>query len=759
MKRSGCLGLLALLLSVCLAACSAVPAGSTFTHTTPERTPILTAETVNAPAGAPEGMERIATKGYVAMYADTATGYFAVEDLRTGTVWHSNPIDRENNEYGETIYKNWLYSQVVLTVINPETSTLATKNSYIASLKKDGVTVTVLEDGLRVTYDFVKEEVGLAVDYRLTEDGFTATVDPSTITETGENQIYNVKILPLFGGQYFGTEGWIMVPDGSGAMIAFDDDRALSMEPYRRKVYGNDPVIPSESKQNFQESLHLPMTGLHTASGGLLLIADEGAANAYANGMCSRQLTGYSGTYFDFDLRISQDSIIGDVRSWNYKQVVTYQKGELGCGVSTVRYVLLTAEESTLAGMAKVARTYLLSRRQTHTTVTAQAPVFLKVLMGSREQKSILGVPVTTVRALTTLEQANGLVERLNKAGVSGIQMSLQEWGKSLLKGKVTTKIDLHSALGNKAELDALAKTLTGKGGRLYLQTALNLYTSGGNGVYKNRSAIRDVNGAVSEQPRYPRDIYYPATNATTDRLLNAFVAAKKAAEFQESLLSSTSGVGMDIAELGSILGGDYAKTGLRRQDAEELYANTLSELAGKAATLGSGGTNLYALYDLVAVYELPENASEYGVISRSVPFLQLTLRGIMPVGGRAINASGNYTQQFLACIATGMAPTYELIADMPQSFKGLEVNGYYGADMATWEPLIAEQYAVYAQVYTATYGAEITAYEWLQTDVVRVVYGNGVEVLVNFSNQAFTYGETTVEAQNFVLNKGGETE
>ena len=758
MKRCISFGLVLCMLALCFGSCSAIPGDGNFIHTVPERTPLLTAETVREPSGAPEGMELIAQKGFAALYADTATGYFAVEDLRTGVLWHSNPVDRENNEYGETIYKNWLYSQVVLTIINPTTSTLATKNSYIASLKKDGVTVETLEDGLRVSYDFVKEEVGLTVNYRLTEDGFTASVDPATIRETGENQIYNVKILPLFGGQYFGTEGWVMVPDGSGAMIDFDDDRALSTEPYRRKVYGNDPVIPSESKQNFQESVHLPMTGLHTDKGGLLLIADEGAANAYANGMCSRQLTGYSGTYFDFDLRLSQDSIIGDIRSWNYKQVVTYQKGELGCGTSTVRYLLLTGEESTLAGMAGVARKYLLSQRTTPVTTTAQAPVFLKVLMGSREQKSVLGIPVKTVRALTTLEQAAGLAERLEAAGVSGIQMSLQEWGKSLLKGQVTIKLDLHGAFGNEKNLSMLADTLSRKGGQLYLQSALNLYTTGGNGVWKNRSAIRDVNGAVAEQPRYPRDIYYPAIDAPTDRLLNAFVAAEKTAEFGANL-QELAGIGADIAELGSILGGDYNVAGLRRQDAAELYASALSDLAEKTALLGSDGANLYALYNLTAVYETPENASEYGVISRSAPFLQLMLRGVMSVGSRPINAEGNYRKQFLTCIATGMAPTYEIIGSMPLSFKGLEVDGYYGADMTIWEPLIKEQYAAYAEVYAATYGAEITAYEWVQENAVCVTYANGTQVLVNFGAEPLQYNETIVEPQDYVLNREGEAQ
>ena len=216
--------------------------------------------------------------------------------------------------------------------------------------------------------------------------------------------------------------------------------------------------------------------------------------------------------------------------------------------------------------------------------------------------------------------------------------------------------------------------------------------------------------------------------------------------------------IGVEISDLGNVLGGDYSDGGLRRQDTETYFRETISELSKKTALIGKA-TNLYGLYDLSALYCLPDTASEYQVVSHSVPFMQLTLRGIMDIGSRPINSSGSYQRAFLLCIATGISPTYELIYDMPLSLKGTDISDYYGSDFKAWEPIIAKQYGQYAKLYEATKGAEIIDYTVLDSGLIKTTYSNNVITLVNTGDTSISTDGVVVEANNFALLTGGDLE
>lgn len=747
---------LSLLLTIVLLTSCSSEVMDKFTAQLPVRKTVLKTDAVRTPSLI-EGMKLITQKGHVALHADCSTGYFAVEDLSSENIWYSNPQNAEQDAYAEGTYKNWLYSQAVVTLVNPQTGVINTKNSYTSALKKDGVSVIELDDGIRVQYTFIKENVEFAIEYRLLEDGFLASLNTDSIKETDDNLIYNIKILPMFGAQYFGTDGFILVPDGCGAVMEFDNMSAQGAEPYRRHIYDNDPVIPAESQNSFQETLSLPVLGMSTASGGgLMLIADEGAADAYANGSCSRQISGYNMAWFDFDVRLSQNSVIGDIRSWNYKKVVNYEKGDIVSKTMSVRYLLLNQEQVSLTAMADVLRQYISNERQKGNTVSEKAPLFLNVLCGTKVEKSVLGIPVKTTQVCTTVEDAGALTEQLQQQGISGIQMSLQQWSKSLLNGKITTHVDPISVCGKVDQWEKLAAVLRKDGGALYMASALNFYTNGGNGISKNKDAIRDINGAFAELPRYPRDVYYPSTSDVTDRILNAFDAVDSLSSFSTALNKSIPSAGMELSDLGSVLGGDYGKEGLCRQNTEILFRTQVSKVAEKVSMLGKA-SNLYALYDLDAVYCLAESASEYQGITASVPFLQLTLRGIMDIGSRPINDAGSVQQAFLYCIASGMSPTYRLVYNMPDSWKGTESSDYYAADYKLWQETIVQQYRAYADVYNATRGAVITDYVIEDNGILRTVYSNGVTTLVNTGSEAITIGNVTVEAMDFILLTGEE--
>ena len=110
-------------------------------------------------------------------------------------------------------------------------------------------------EDLKVWYYFEDMEVGFSIQYHLTEDGFTVTVpfedfierieegrtaaDRGTVSYWG---VRSISILPYFGAAGLEDSGYMLIPDGSGALINFNNQKA-SYGAYSQNVYGRDPVL------------------------------------------------------------------------------------------------------------------------------------------------------------------------------------------------------------------------------------------------------------------------------------------------------------------------------------------------------------------------------------------------------------------------------------------------------------------------------------------------------------------------------------
>ena len=79
-------------------------------------------------------------------------------------------------------------------------------------------------------------------------------------------------------------------------------------------------------------------------------------AYARANAALSGQLNAYHHAYFDFDLRVSQNNIIGDPESIYSKEVQVYESGKLKNKQLGVRYFFTeSASDSASGGYAEMA--------------------------------------------------------------------------------------------------------------------------------------------------------------------------------------------------------------------------------------------------------------------------------------------------------------------------------------------------------------------------------------------------------------------
>ena len=168
-----------------------------------------------------------------------------VEDKATGHYMESSPSydDGANNK----TWQAYLSSAIVITYIQGNTDTKQ------ADLVKDNVTkkITYTNNGFEAQVYWTKYKFGVTLKVELTEDGLLATIPDTSIIEDSETYIGTLCIYPCMGVSYLDDkEGYMLIPDGNGALIYLDDKESRFNAGYFSMIYGDDIGFTESSVAN-----------------------------------------------------------------------------------------------------------------------------------------------------------------------------------------------------------------------------------------------------------------------------------------------------------------------------------------------------------------------------------------------------------------------------------------------------------------------------------------------------------------------------
>lgn len=88
-----------------------------------------------------------------------------------------------------------------------------------------------------IVIDMDRPHFTVGIEYTLTDDGLKVTLPANSIKEQGSFQIASIEILPYMTTAKRGNEGYMVIPDGSGAVMNFDNDK-LEYGAYSKRVFG-----------------------------------------------------------------------------------------------------------------------------------------------------------------------------------------------------------------------------------------------------------------------------------------------------------------------------------------------------------------------------------------------------------------------------------------------------------------------------------------------------------------------------------------
>ena len=693
-------------------------------------------------ASVPESMEQICEKGDFVLFASMKTGEFAVKNQATGTIWFSNPPDRNDDPYSGSDRPK-TFSQLVLQYI--EKTTLA--NGFVASYSaeiEDNITVTKKENGIRILYKFYDLKIAVPLQITLTKSGIKASVDFSKIREDGDKVLLKIGILPYFAAAGAKDTGYVVVPDGCGALIEFNSGRQ-NLASYNEPVYGRDTTLIGDTKTKIQENSSLPLFGMKNGEQGFAAIITKGDAAASVIASISKKSSGYNNIYSEFTVRST-----GTVEISGRKMSV-YEEGEIRLKTCEVEYRLLNGEKADYNGIAKEYSEYLLKAG-----VEAQTKENVSMLMEAygavRINRSVMGIPTKVTMPLTTFKQAAEMAEKLKQSGIENLSLLYSDYDKASIRGELPSKIKADSKLGGKSGLKKLKSKLDELGFSMVSVINLNTYQ---NGALKNRIAARSLGGLPGIT--YDFDL---STNEADEKAspyyhlspsLFSGIASKLAKKYDTKLYGN---LGLD--DVAETLYSDFSKKSFSsRQQTVSAFSEGLKTLSEKSKLYIRGGS-AWALKYTDYIYDMPSDTSKSEIESMPIPLYQLAVSGIVPYSIEPVNRFTDADMGVLKCAEYGADLKYDFTADSAGIIGESNLGYLNGVWFEQWEKHAETSYKRLAE-FSDILSGKMLKHEKVAEDVFVTTYEGG-KMAVNYSEKDCKIGNTVVKAKDFALIEGVNT-
>lgn len=686
------------------------------------------------------------------MLVDDRTAIIGLENKETGYVWWSSPTGATRDEIATPLLINELRSSSVLRYGVPERRN---SNNWLRSNTEDcNVTVSDISNGIRVVYDYSKAGIKYPVEYTIEGDHLKASLKVADIEETNSaNVVTEITLLGSFGAGSAEEEGYFVVPDGSGALVRFNNGKTESSK-YSQKVYGSDVTAVPTKKGAVTEQVYMPVYGIVKEDNAMLVVASKGDSNALLNASVAEQSnSSFNLCNFTFILRNTDTFYMaGNI----VEELTVFESGNIKSDDIELLYYPIAKEDASYVDVAAKYREYLLEEEGVTVKAKADsAPMYVDLYGGTEKKKPVLGIPVTMKTAITSYSQAQTILSQLENNGVDNMVVSYNNWTNDGIKNQVDTDAKPSGTLGGKGDFKDLTSYLSDKGFEFYPSSDNRDFYSG-NGYYSFTSTSVRVSGAYSRIVSYDRAYGIPDGFKKNMSLLspNLFseVFTETSANYADRGLN-----GISIGNLTSSLYGDYGKKGISRYDSMNLLTesyNTIGEKLGNGILADSA--NAYALPYVSHITNVPVTSSRFDVFDEDVPFYQLVMHGVIPYATTAVNGSADSETLLLMAVATGSNLYFDMLHEETSTLKDTEFDIYYYANYENWIDTASAEYKFVSAILSDVSDCTIADYQVSDDDtLITTTYSDGTVIEVDLENRTINHNGTEYNLSEYAEEGG----
>ncbi|MBT2770844.1 hypothetical protein J7J47_01185 [Halomonas sp. ISL-60] len=596
----------------------------------------------------------------------------------------------------------------------------------------------------------------VSIEYELDGEALVVRVPAAGIHFPEQYPINSISVLDYFGAGAADQEGSLFVPDGSGALIHFNNGK-VQYPSYQQDVYGPDLTMKLREVDSSEERARLPVFGLIREGGAFLGIIEEGAATAVVNADISGKLNSYNNVYPSFYVVNKSDVTLQ--ASDMVRTLPKFQKKPTASDF-VVRYAFAGADKASYSGLASLYRDYLIQTNGLPAKQTTEGekdiPFYLKLVGGMTTKKHLLGIPYDSTEALTTFDEARKILSILKEKQVSNIQVRYAGWFNGGLQHQIPDYIKVDGAVGGRKGMQAFSDYAREEGIGFYPDVAvLNVHSK------KGFTPSKEASRTLTQEPAllYPMD---PARlRRDRDRLPSYILSPHLLSDVTQDMLEALKPYqpgGLSLRDLAEQLNSDMnPKKLLDRTGAQAAATETLKQIAQQGIPVVAEGGNAYALPYVTGLTDAPMSSSRFKLEDEEIPFFQLVTHGGISYTGATYNLS-TYTdarQYVLKLVEYGASPYFTWFNAPNHVVKETDYDNLYAAHYEQWMDLAAEMYKEINQANRPFTGSHMISHEKLAEGVFQTIYENGGFAIVNYNDFPVQVADQTVEAKSYVT--GGE--
>ncbi len=594
----------------------------------------------------------------------------------------------------------------------------------------------------------------VVLQYTLNEDGFTVAVPTERLVFDEDYPLYDITLLENFGRTDRTHEGFLFLPDGSGALIRFNPENTRR-EKASIAIYGSDLTVTTTAKLAGQvntERATLPVFGMADGGAGYLAVIEEGQAAASVEAYRSGGYSAYNAIYPKF-IVINKDNVYLEGGSSENSKVPQFQR-TLFDGAYRVRYILLE-KDATYSAMAGVYREYLYDRGDLGRGGLLSTPLVVETVGGVTGYKNFLGVSYIGIKAATTYEQNIEILSAFRDKGVNDLELVLSGWFGGGIYHDYPEKLRLIGVLGGKKGLNSLLDYASAVGVTVFPDVNTMTVYHSGKGFYApdDASSTLDLNTAKLYTLSFASGLHREG-----DGVIQAesfILSPNRLTELTNKLLPALIGRGFSAVSLrsgGNELYADYdRKNTVDRITSQQKSVESLSAMADALDQVMVREGNSYALPYATHILNTAAESSGFLVTSEDVPFLQMVLHGSKALSGTPVNLQSNYRLAVLKAAEYGMGLHLQVTYAEAHILKDTDYADNYSSCYTDWLDIMAEQQIQLSTALGPVAGALMVEHETLEEGLTVTRYDNGYAVYVNYTDADRTVGDVTVPAEDFV--------
>lgn len=669
-----------------------------------------------------------------------------LENKETGKFIESTLSDEKDDGNSNATWNYYMKSGIVITAI------VGTNSTYQVDLFNTPNTIQYkkISNGLSATIYYTDYKFGLTVDITLEGDDLVVNIpDDYIVEEKEETYIGTVSVFPFMGYSFLDDrEGYMLIPDGNGALINLDNKEGRYVTGYSQMIYGSDAGFRDTSTKEYlwdeydmsrdANKVLAPVFGMaHTdEQSGYIAVVEDGYQRASIEAHPNGVMVNYNRCFAKFLLRDVFNQPLNNSESGRNIERTEEDRTHLNM---KVRYMLLSGEDADYSAMAVRYRNYLLD---TGAITKKDSSYNTRVdFLGTDREEFLFGTRAVTV---TTVENIEKMYGELKGKGVQSLLSVYKGWQKGGLYNVPITKYKADSHIGGTSKLTDLIKEADGYNYHVYLYNdALRLNPDTSRMTFDMIKQINKRTFKEWEWAEVYKTFYYLTPNKTTSDL--------------EKFVSSYTKDGVSNLAVGGISNTLYSYSYKSRYysklDTQDKYAKLLKTVADKTnLVLEEPGSYLWKNTD--AFLDMPLGSSDYMYVDQEVPFMSMVLKGIIPMYSDYVNFEANKQEFFLQMVEAGVYPSFYLTYENSSKLLYTNSSNLFSTEYDTYKDTIAQYDKELRKINEVTADALIIDNEKLDNGVTVVTYDNGAKVYVNYSEEAQTVGNVTVNAMSY---KAGE--